>query len=159
MELRDRLSTLELPSVKERDTLTLNVAPWATVALIGYWLLERVIEGPEPGLVSLLFGLVVIYGVCAGQERLFGHLDRKLSATLLTPGQLLEWVYDELTAYRRLKALERALHTSEAQLKELLAIGQELATLHNQLNETMRAPEAQRSPLLDALYRSADVSR
>jgi len=159
MELRDRLSTRELPSVKERDTLTLNVAPWATVALIGYWLLERVIEGPEPGLVSLLFGLVVIYGVCAGQERLFGHLDRKLSATLLTPGQLFEWVYDELTAYRRLKELERALHTSQAQLKELLAIGQELATLHNQLNEAMRAPEAQRSPLLDALYRSADVRR
>lgn len=155
--LSAHLSLSASPSPRPRSALELNALPWLTTSVICYWLLSRVIEGPEPGLVSLIFGLGVIYASCAAQERLLSELDRRALAPSALgadmPGELLE----QLSPYLELKALEGRLLQSHDQLKGLLEVSAALAALHNQLNQAARASEGERAALLEALYQSAVV--
>jgi len=138
----------------ELSELSLNLIPGLMSLAALAWLLDRLWSGPEPGLVSLLLALGLIYGSCAAQDRV---LD-ELACALERRGELkapLEQLIKQLSPLLSAEALEAELQRSAETLSALRESRDELARLHNQLHEQVRGAASARSRLLNSIYESA----
>ena len=82
-------------------------------------------------------------------------MDQRALSVDQHQARALERFAHDVAPLKELSALELKLTACLDQLTELLTISGELAKLHNQTHEMMRASSAERSALLDALYASS----
>ena len=148
-----------LPRLTPRPAWQLNFAPWVGVSLVVWWALTRLWEGREPGLLSALLALALLFALCALQYSLLSATDtRTLRRASPLSDEALEMSLSTLgphpfkgvTAPLEARACE--LLSERAPLEALLEVSRELAELHRALGSAhTRVHSEQPAPLLSAL--------